>query len=119
MKNKTATECWSILRSELDSDIDRYVSMKKQRKRSEKKHLSREAYSKIKQAIWQLYKHTGKDSDYKVYKEALNAATNEVMKSKRNFEFKLAQHMKSDSKILYAYAAQNRSPSIIHDMQLR
>ena len=38
--------------------------------------------------MWQLYKHTGKDSDYKVYKEALNAATNEVMKSKRN---KLAQ----------------------------
>ena len=28
MKNKTATECWIILRSELDSAIDRYVPMK-------------------------------------------------------------------------------------------
>ena len=47
MKNKTATECWNILRGELDSAIDRYVPMKKQGKRSKKKHLSKEAFSKI------------------------------------------------------------------------
>ena len=34
MKHKTATECWNMLRSELDSAIDRYVPMKKQWKRS-------------------------------------------------------------------------------------
>ena len=39
MKNKTATECWTILRSVLDSAIDRYVPMKKQGKRSKKKYL--------------------------------------------------------------------------------
>ena len=33
----------------------------------------------------------------------MNAATNEVRKSKRNFELKLAQHIKSDSKSFYAY----------------
>ena len=61
MKNKTATECWTILRSELDSAIDRYVPMKKQGKRSKKKHLSKEAFRKIryKQAMWRVYKHTG------------------------------------------------------------
>ena len=47
MKNKTDTECWSILRSELDSAIDRYVPMKKQGKLSKKKHLSKEAFRKI------------------------------------------------------------------------
>ena len=77
MKNKTATECWNILRGELDSAIDSYVPMKKQGERS--------------------------DTDYEVYKEALNAATNEVRKSKRNFEHKLAQNIKSDSKSFYAY----------------
>ena len=41
---------------------------------------------------------TGTDKDYDAYKEALNAATNEVRKSKRNFEHKLAQNIKSDSK---------------------
>ena len=71
---------WNILRVELDSAIDSYVPMKKQGKRSKKKHLSKEAFKKIryKQSMWRVYKHTGKDKDYEVYKEALNAATNEV-----------------------------------------
>ena len=51
--------------------------------------------------MWRLYKHTGKDKDYEVYKEALNAATNEVRKSRRNFEHKLAQLKKSDIKCFY------------------
>ena len=45
----------------------------------------------------------GKDKDYEAYKEALNVATNEVRKSKRNFEHKLAQNIKSDSKSFYGY----------------
>ena len=105
MKNKTATECWNMLRGELDSEIDSHVPMKKQGKRSKKKHLSKEAFGKIryKQNMWRVYKHTGKDKDYDAYKEALNAATNEVRKSKRNFEHKFAQNIKSDSKSFYAY----------------
>ena len=105
MNNKTATECWNILRGELDRAIDSYVPMKKQGKRSKKKHLSKEAFRKIryKQNMWRVYKHTGTDQDYDAYKEALNAATNEVRKSKRNFEHKLAQNIKSDSKSVYAY----------------
>ena len=47
MKNKTATECWNILRSELYKTIDRYVPIKKQGKRSKKKHLSKGAFRKI------------------------------------------------------------------------
>ena len=54
--------------------------------------------------MWRVYKHTGKDTDYEVYKEALKAATNDVRKAKRNFEHKLAQNIKSDSKSFYAYA---------------
>ena len=102
MKNKTATECWNILRSELDSAINRYVPMKKQGKRSKKKHRSKDAFRMIIfiQDMWRVYKHTGKDKDYDVYKEALKAATNEVRKSKRNVELKLAQHIKADSKSL-------------------
>ena len=63
------------------------------------------AFRKIryKQNRWRVYKHTGKDKYYDANKEALHAATNEVRKSKRNFEHKLAQHIKSDSKSFYAY----------------
>ena len=57
MKNKTASECWNILRGELDSAIDSYVPMKKHGKRSNKKHLSKEAFRKIryKQNTWWVY----------------------------------------------------------------
>ena len=50
--------------------IDSYVPMKKQGKRSKKKHLSKEAFRKIryKQNMWRVYKHTGKDTDYDAYK---------------------------------------------------
>ena len=70
MKNKTATEWWNILRRELDSATDSFVPMKKLRKRSKKKHLSKEAFRKIrhKQNMWRVYKHTGKDQDCVVYK---------------------------------------------------
>ena len=54
--------------------------------------------------MWRVYKHTGKDKDYEVYKEALNEATNQVRKSKRTFEHRLAQHINSDIKSFYAYA---------------
>ena len=40
MNNKSATECWNILRGELDNAFASYVPMKKQGKRSKKKHLS-------------------------------------------------------------------------------
>ena len=51
MKNKTATECWTILRGEIDGAIDSFVPMKKQGKRSKKKHLSKEAFRKIRHKI--------------------------------------------------------------------
>ena len=63
--------------------------------------------------MWQVYKHTGTDKDYDANKEALNEATNEVRKSKRNFEHKLAQNIKSDSKSFYAYV---RSKQNVRDI---
>ena len=48
LKNKTATECWNILKSEIDCVVDKFVPLKKQGKRSKKKHLSKEDIRKIK-----------------------------------------------------------------------
>ena len=64
MKSKTAAECWHFLRGEIYSAIDSFVPMKKQGKRSKKKHLSKEAFRKIrhKQNMWRVYKQYGKGS---------------------------------------------------------
>ena len=55
--------------------------------------------------LWRVYKYTGKLKDYEVYKKIINESTkiNEVQNSNRNFEHKLAQNIKSDSKSFYAY----------------
>ena len=45
MKNKTATECWNILRGELDSAIDSFVPMKKQGKRSKRRNICQKRLS--------------------------------------------------------------------------
>ena len=90
--NKTANECWNILKYEIECIIDKFVPLKKQGKRSRKKHLSKEAIRKIvfKQTMWRIYRRTRKDEDYANYKEALNAATIEIRPSKRSYEQKLA-----------------------------
>ena len=46
LKNNTATECWNILKSEIDGVVDQCVPLKKQGKRSKKKHLSKKALYK-------------------------------------------------------------------------
>ena len=103
--NKTAIECWNILKYEIESIIGKCVPMKKQGKWSRKKHLSKEAIRKIvfKQTMWRVYRHTRKDEDYANYKQALHLATTEIIKSKRTFEKKLAGNIKNYSKSFYAY----------------
>ena len=50
-----------------------------------------------------VYRRTRKDEDYTHYKEALNAATNEIRQSKRSYEQTLACDIKNESKNFYAY----------------
>ena len=87
--NKTAIECWNILKYVIESIIDQFVPLeKKQGKRSRKKHLSKEAIRKIayKQTMWRVYRRTRKDEDYINYKDALNSVTTEIRQSKRRTE---------------------------------
>ena len=89
VENKTATECWNILKSEIDCIVEKFVPLKKQGKRSKNnKHLSKEAIRKIKykQMMWKTYRHNGNKEDCAIYKEALNLATAEIRNSKRSYE---------------------------------
>ena len=87
LMNKTAIECWNILKYEIESIIDKFFPWKKQGKQSRKKHLSKEAIRNIvfKQTMWRVYRRTRKDEDYANYKEALNAVTTEIRQSKRSY----------------------------------
>ena len=63
----------------------------------QRKHSERLDINKICGGFINIHK------EYDAYKAALNAATNEVRKSKRNFEHTLAQNIKADSTSFYAY----------------
>ena len=110
LKNKTATECWNILKSEIDCVVDKFVPLKKQGKRSKKKHLSKEAIRKIKykQMMWQRYRHTGSEEDYSIYKEALNQATAEIRNSKRSYEQKIAFNINMTARVFMRMFKVNR-----------
>ena len=72
LMNKTAIECWNILKYEIESIIGTFVPLKKkQGRRSRKKHLSKEAIRKIvfKQTMWRVYMCTRNYEDYANYKE--------------------------------------------------
>ena len=47
LMNKTAIECWNIIKYEIESTIDTFVPLKKQGKRSRKKPLLKEVIRKI------------------------------------------------------------------------
>ena len=54
LKNKTATECWTCLKDDIEGITERFVQLRKQGKRYRKKPLSKEAIRKIyhKQMLW-------------------------------------------------------------------
>ena len=104
LMNKPSIECWSILKYEIESIIDKFVPLKKQRKRFRKKHLPKEAIKKIafKQTMWGFI-GIPKKMKTANYKEALNLATTEIRQSKRSYEQKLTCNIKNDGKSFYAY----------------
>ena len=57
LRNKTAIDCWNILKYKIESIIDKCVPLKKLGIRSRKKHLSKEVVRKIvfKQTMWRVY----------------------------------------------------------------
>ena len=119
LMNKTAIDCWNILKYEIESIIDKFVPLKKQRKRSRKKHLSKEAIRKIvfMQTMWKVYKHTRKDEGYINYKETLYVATTEMRKYKRSYEEKLACNITYDSRSFMHMSGINKTSETRLDHQ--
>ena len=56
-----------------------------------------------KQTMWRIYKRTRKYHNYTNYKEALNAATNEIRQYKRSYDKNLVCNIKHYTKSFYAF----------------
>ena len=58
---------------------------------------------KSKITLWRKFKRTGDYNDLMEYKHMLNVTIREYRKAKNQFELKLANNIKQDSKSFYAY----------------
>ena len=100
------TECWNNFKKVLLDLEDRYIPFKKTRKVRGNKvkpiWMTNKAlkYVRRKGKVYKKYKN----NDHPAVKAANRLVTKEIKKAKRNFEKKLAQNIKQDSKSFFAYA---------------
>ena len=114
LMNKTAIECWNILKCEIESTIDKFVPLRNKENGLERNTFQNELLKKIvfKQTMWRVYRRTRKDEDNANYKEAHNLATHEIRKSKRTFEKTLAGNItrKQQWKHNFRWVSNGRGP---------
>lgn len=100
-----ADDCWVRFKNLLMDLIDRYVPV-----------ISSSTKRCTKKPLWMTYKavrsitrkkkafHKYKDPNHPAVKAACKSAKAELRKSRKNFEKKLAQNIKNDTKSFFAYA---------------
>ena len=109
-KDNNVEKMWNSIKGGLNGIRNDFIKLKAKNKErckwSTKKVRSRR---KAKKAAWNDYKNSNKDEVlFKVYQEKRNKSVAENRRAKVNFEEKLAQNIKSDSKSFFAYANANR-----------
>lgn len=98
-------KCWSKFKDLMLDLEQRFVPLKKLCKRNQKKKpiwMTNKALRSVekKSKVYKKYK----DKDHPAVKQANRTTVKEIKKAKRNFEKKLAQNIKQDSKSFFAYA---------------
>jgi ribonuclease P/MRP protein subunit RPP40 len=102
----TVNDMWSLFRGTLDSGIDTYIPTQRSYRKRKALWMTRHAEKarRCKYKHWRRYRESQLDSDYVDYKRASNKATKAIRTAKKDFELKLAQNIKTDTKSFYAYA---------------
>ena len=98
-------QMWTILRDKLHKLRDEFIPLAKN-KNTKKKWINRNVIKRrrAKEKAWKKYVKSGKDqTKYKDYIEKLHESTNANREAKIEFEKKLANNIKKDSKSFFAY----------------
>ena len=103
-------EIWKEIKVNLSDIRVKFIELKKKSKNKCKwvtKRVTR--FRRAKKKAWNNYINSGKDTVlYEVYKKKLKDSINENKKAKQNFEEKLANNIKNDSKSFYAYVGSKK-----------
>ncbi|XP_041483858.1 uncharacterized protein LOC121430607 [Lytechinus variegatus] len=104
LNNKSAEQAWNETKAVLHQLIYDYVPTK-QHKKKKTLWLTRRAQKSIrrKHRAWKRYKAQKSTQRFEHYKQCQKEAKHEVEVAKKNFEKRLAENIKEDTKSFYAY----------------
>ena len=97
-------QSWNMFKGILDAGIAKWVPMRG-KKIAKAMWLNKKGLklTRKKYDAWLLYKESHLHEDLVTYKRLLKETRKEIRTAKRNFEKKLADNIKEDSKSFYAY----------------
>lgn len=102
-------EMWEQFTSTINSIINKHVPVKSQNKKENKPWFNRtiKLAREKKVKAWKKYKKENSPVKLRTFKMLQNQYTNEIRKAKLNYEQKLADIIKTDSKKFYKYVKSN------------
>ena len=103
--DKTTEEAWEIFKGKLHHQIESNVPMKHQTKKKRNLWVTKKVQRLIKrnQRAFRKYKKQRTKKNFGHYRQCQKDTKQEIRLAKRDFERKLAQNIKEDSKSFYAY----------------
>ena len=98
-------EAWKLFKEKFQHQIRKNVPMKHQTKRRKTLWVTKKVQRMIrrKQRAFRKYQNQKTSKNFDHYKKCQKETKQEIRKAKRDFERKLAQNIKEDSKSFYAY----------------
>jgi len=106
--NKNVDEIWTQIKTDILEIRDKFIKIKKNSKCKCKWVTKRVTkFRKAKKKAWNI--SSGRDSSlYEIYKKKLKLSVKENKIAKKNFEERLVNNIKKDSKSFYAYASSKK-----------
>ena len=111
LHGEAVEEQWRTFQAIFHSAQQRFIPTKKDgRKRKNRPWISKEIREsvKLKEKAYKVAKISGRREDWEIFRGQQKATKKAIKKSKIDYESKLAQNIKTDSKSFYKYIKQKR-----------
>jgi len=120
--NQSVDEMWSCFTERIQHAVDECIPLSKSGPKQKKKPwVTGKALSAIKEKnrAWKKYKYCKNETNYNLYAEKRNIVTSECREAKCNFEKKLCENIKEDTKSFWKYIrSQCKTKSCVGDLEV-
>ena len=107
LKDRSIDEMWCYIRDRVNDLVQKHIPRKEVKTGKIHKPLwmTYKALKAVKRKYnsWKKYTRTSQNTDYEEYKQCRNQATKEIRRARKNFEKKLSENLKEDTKSFWGY----------------